>query len=309
MLIEVPWSRARDLVKSGRVTVDGRRIDDATVRPRVGAVVEVNPMGRRIGSLVLDDADVIHLDDEVIVVHKAAGALTVPTEEGERDTLVDRVKALLRSRGLDDDAVGIVHRLDRDTSGLVVFARNFNAKRALSEQFQAHSIARHYLALAHGRVTATTHDTMLIRDRGDGLRGSAGRPYPGQARRAKESGEAQRAVTHVVPIAELADATLVQCRLETGRQHQIRIHLAESGHMVLGESVYVRDHRGPKLAAPRLMLHATALGFTRPSGGWLSFVQAPPEDFTGTYARLTGKRAVMNEALASLRSALTEPSA
>jgi len=121
-------------------------------------------------------------------------------------------------------------------------------------------------------------------DRGDGLRGSHG-----SYRRARGDPppDAKRAITHVKPIAALRDATLVECRLETGRQHQIRIHLAELGHPLVGEKVYIRDYEGPKLDAPRAMLHARTLGFAHPRGGAkLAFERDPPEDFQATIESL-----------------------
>jgi 23S rRNA pseudouridine1911/1915/1917 synthase len=106
----------------------------------------------------------------------------------------------------------------------------------------------------------------LARDRGDGLRGS------------DEAGK--RAVTHIEPIARLRGATLIECRLETGRQHQIRIHLSELGHPLLGERVYIRDYRGATIKAPRTMLHALRLGFSHPrTGNAVRFEREPPEDF------------------------------
>lgn len=299
VMLGVPWGRARDLVKSGRVQLDGRRTDDAVVRIREGSLVHVDPSSRRIPSLALRKEDIVYIDDGLIVVDKEAGALTVPTEEGERDTVVDRVRAYLRSIGANDDEVGIVHRLDRDTSGLLCFARTFAMKRFLAEQFERHTVDRAYLAIAHGEVASRTFETMLVRDRGDGLRGSFSRPYPNQ-RKATPRGDpppdAQRAVTHIEHLASLNGASLIRCRLETGRQHQIRIHLAELGHALVGETVYIRDHRGARITAPRLMLHATMLGLDVPnSSSRLTFTRRPPEDLLGTFARLGGKKKVIDQ--------------
>jgi 23S rRNA pseudouridine1911/1915/1917 synthase len=176
-----------------------------------------------------------------------------------------------------DTALGVVHRLDKETSGLMVFARTADAKRKLASQFRAHDIDRVYHALAHGTVAATRVETHLVLDRGDGLRGSFGhfrRPRGGVPT------DAKRAVTHVTPLARLSGATLVECRLETGRQHQIRIHLSELGHPLLGERVYIRDYRGATIASPRLMLHARTLGFLHPrTGERVRFEREPPDDF------------------------------
>jgi 23S rRNA pseudouridine1911/1915/1917 synthase len=299
---DVPWSKARDLVKSGRVLVDARRIDDATTRVRAGQVITLRVDAPRVPQLALTDEEVVYVDQALVVVRKAAGVLTIPTEDNERDTLLDRVRAFVRlhrktTPGPRDDEIGIVHRLDRETSGLVVFARTLAAKRALAEQFEEHSIERRYLAIAHGRVHGQTVKTTLVKDRGDGLRGSFGRSFPQRKKGwpAEPPHDAQEAITHLEPLEMLpstgnAVATLVSVGLETGRQHQIRIHLAELGHPVLGESVYIRDFRGKKLAAPRNMLHATVLGLVHPSGRSLRFEWAPPEDFQRVLQRLRQPR-------------------
>lgn len=286
----VPWSRARDLVRSGRVHLDGKAATDPAVRLRAGQALEVWPEASRVPKLALRAEEVAYVDDDVLVVHKAAGTLAVPTEEGEKDTLSDRARAFLRAYGranaesARDDELGVVHRLDRDTSGLLVFARSFSAKKRLGEQFTAHTVERAYLALVHNRANSATHDTIFVRDRGDGLRGTFARPFPHGPKSfpARPPHEAQQAITHVEVLEALPKkgATLVRCRLETGRQHQIRIHLSEVGNMVLGETVYVREFRGKAIKAPRLMLHATVLGFLHPrTGAGMRFESPPPEDF------------------------------
>jgi 23S rRNA pseudouridine1911/1915/1917 synthase len=159
----------------------------------------------------------------------------------------------------------------------MVFALTLEAKRILADRFRAHDIERVYHAIAHGVVSAKRVETHLVTDRGDGIRGSYGhfrRPKGGIPP------EARRSVTHVTPIAPLAGATLVECRLETGRQHQIRIHLSELGHPLAGERVYIRDYAGPKIEATRPMLHARVLGFVHPrTGQRMSLEREAPEDF------------------------------
>jgi 23S rRNA pseudouridine1911/1915/1917 synthase len=272
------WSRARSLCTDGRVTVDGQRCVDAASRVAPGAVVVVDEQGPRIRTGPLTEGAIVHADRDLVVVDKPAGMLSVPDEPGTKGTLADFTRALLRALGRGQDtALSVVHRLDRDTSGLIVLARTAEAKRRLAAQFRAHDIERVYHAIAHGAVEATRVETLLVVDRGDGLRGSFGhfrRP------RGNPPADAKRAVTHVESIAALAGATLVACRLETGRQHQIRIHLAELGHPLVGESVYLRDYTGPRIRSPRAMLHAQTLGFVHPrSGERVLFRRDAPQDF------------------------------
>jgi 23S rRNA pseudouridine1911/1915/1917 synthase len=198
-----------------------------------------------------------------------------------------------------DTALGVVHRLDRDTSGLIVFTRTAPAKRALAARFRAHDIDRVYHAIAHGAVAAARMETYLLPDRGDGIRGSLGHPPrfalrgsfalgSGPARsyghfrgaRADVPADAKHAVTNLRPLRALAGATLVECRLETGRQHQIRIHLSELGHPLVGERVYIRDYMAERIESSRPMLHAFALGFVHPrTGERMAFEREAPQDF------------------------------
>ncbi len=273
------WSRARDLCTEGRVTVNGERCLDSALRVPPGAVVVVDERAPKLRPGALPESAIAYFDRDLVVVDKPAGMLSVAYEPGDKDTLVDCTRALLRRmRGRGSDrGLGVVHRLDKDTSGVMVFARTAEAKRILAAQFRAHDIERAYHAIAHGTVAAQRVETHLVTDRGDGIRGSYGhfrRPRGGNPP------EAKRSVTHLRPIAPLAGATLVECRLETGRQHQIRIHLSELGHPLVGERVYIRDYAGPKIESARPMLHARVLGFVHPrTGQRMSFEREAPDDF------------------------------
>ena len=150
---------------------------------------------------------------------------------------------------------------------------------------------RRYLAIAHGAPPEGTLESMLVANRGDGIRGSLGVFAAHAAPKGPPPG-AQRAVTRVRILERLARATLVECTLETGRKHQIRIHLAEAGCPVVGEAIYIRDFRGPPIPAPRPMLHAAVLGFTHPRTGRIVRVEdPPPEDFVAMAERLRGEGA------------------
>jgi 23S rRNA pseudouridine1911/1915/1917 synthase len=244
------------------------------------------PKSRREGRPALA-CSLVYADDQVAVVNKPAGLTTMrhdyeAAEFGRRAqrflprTLEDLLPSLLQGGG----RVRPVHRLDRDTSGLVVFARTPAAERHLGQQFRAHTIERRYLALVRGRAKSGRIESILVRDRGDGRRGSA--PQPGTG---------QRAVTHVQVVEELGDFTLIECRLETGRTHQIRIHLGERGTPLCGERVYDRPLHGRPVpdnsSAPRILLHAASLGFVHPATGRRMSWTAPlPTDMEEELQRL-----------------------
>jgi 23S rRNA pseudouridine1911/1915/1917 synthase len=311
------WSRVQKLVRGRQVLVHGNLCTDVARRLKDGEVVKVlevaaAPLPRA------DDVRVVHLDDDVVVVEKPTGVTTTRHHEETswpakrrqlQPTLEELVpeaiaKALTRRRrepraGARAAAtepprrrippVRAVHRIDRETSGLVVFARNVPASRILAEQFRAHTTHRRYLALVAGRMNAGTIRTRLIRDRGDGRRGST------------DTEEGKEAVTHVTPLEHFgADYTLVECRLETGRTHQIRIHMSETGHPVCGERVYAAPRRKgsrdeaaavqrllDESRAPRVMLHAAELGFVHPvSGATLRLTSPLPADMRKVLAGL-----------------------
>jgi 23S rRNA pseudouridine1911/1915/1917 synthase len=285
-LFGVSWGKARTWIEGGKVSVDGARTTASTARVAAGAVVALNERAARMRGGELADGDVVHVDAQVVVVEKPAGLSTIPYDDTEVDTLESRVRLWLerrlerrsKTRG-GRPTLGVVHRIDKETSGLVVFTRTWLAKQSLSSQFRQHTVHRRYLALAHGDVRSRTVRTFLVDDRGDGLRGSARGTPPTAAR---------EAITHIERLEGLGSvATLVACRLETGRTHQIRIHLSESGHPVVGEKVYARRFSGTLLDAPRLMLHAAELGFVHPSTeNEVRWERPMPADMAGVLERL-----------------------
>jgi len=285
------WSKAKELCSAGRVLVDGRPVLDPARRLSAGEKVEIRAQGpapkREPGLTDL----VAHLDADVVVARKPAGLLTVPFEREDRDTLLALTRVAMRriEGGKGSPTLRAVQRLDKETSGLVVFARTLAAQRDLQEQLGEHTVTRRYLAIVHGAAESAVHETLLVPDRGDGLRGSWGVFQPAPLGKPKPPAEAREAITRVTVKERLRGATLVACELETGRQHQIRIHLAEAGHPLVGETVYIRDWRGPRIPSPRPMLHAAVLGFVHPrTGKRLRFEEPAPEDFAAVLKRLRG---------------------
>jgi 23S rRNA pseudouridine1911/1915/1917 synthase len=273
------WREVKAWIAAGKVAVDGGVETRDGRRVTAGQSVELRRDARRLAAEPAG-LRIVHRDAQVVVVDKAAGIASVPYERGERGTALDIARTAVRRRG---EGAGrapllVVHRIDKATSGLVVYARTKLAERHLARQFRAHDVERTYLCVAHGRVKAARIESLLVPDRGDGLRGST-----------RRSGIGKRAVTHVEPVRELRGATLCRVRLETGKTHQVRIHLAESGHPLVGEDVYVRDFvraGGQPIESPRLLLHAATLGFVHPTTGErLRFESAPPADFEAVLRR------------------------
>ncbi len=306
--LALSWSAARRLVEQRRVRLAGSLCTDPARRVRPGQRLDVlDPASRpadrrrpdrspatrppvRPGGTGLSPV-IRHADEQVVVVEKPAGLTTMrhPDEAAEfgararrflPPTLADLLPALLaRERGGRPPQVRAVHRLDKETSGLVVFALTPEAERHLGRQFRAHTIDRRYLAVVRGRARPGRIESSLVRDRGDGRRGSGP--------------DGKRAVTRVRVLEELGDYTLVECRLETGRTHQVRIHLGESGTPICGERVYDRPLHGAPLPddsrAPRLALHAAELGFEHPVTGRRMLWKSPlSEDLVAFVKRLRG---------------------
>jgi 23S rRNA pseudouridine1911/1915/1917 synthase len=290
-LFEASWGKARGYIETGKITVDGAVVEDGLRPMRAGAEVRLDMQARRPRpERELPRGAIVYVDAHVVVVDKPSGISTVPYED-ERGTLDERVRAFLeakeKTRGARP-ALGVVHRIDKETSGIVVFTRTWLAKKSLSSQFRAHTTFRRYVAIVHGEAEKGTIRSHLVEDRGDGVRGSWELTKSGRMGR-KPPPTAQLAVTHVDVLEPLKGATLVECRLETGRTHQIRIHLSERGNPLVGERVYVRGFEGERIPAPRLMLHAAELGFVHPATQReMRFSREVPEDMARVLEELRG---------------------
>jgi 23S rRNA pseudouridine1911/1915/1917 synthase len=280
------WNDVRRLVETGKVRVTGEVVLDPAMRVAAGARVAVVMAAPRPREEVMGFR-VAFEDGHVVIIEKPAGVSSVPYERKDTGTALDLIRAHWRRVGKRATATPLytVHRLDKDTSGLLCFAKTRLAERALHDVFQRHTARREYVAVAHGRIESQRIESQLVADRGDGIRGST---------RRRDQPGAQRAVTHVTALRHLAEATLVRVRLETGRTHQIRVHLSEAGHPLVGETVYIRDllrAGGEPLPARRLMLHAATLGLPHPvTGEAIDLVAAPPPDFIETLEALGGSR-------------------
>lgn len=286
-------------IEHGGVKVDGV-VKKASDKLREGSRVAVEPEPPPSTEALAEDGiefDVVYMDDAVLVIDKPSGLVVHPARGHRSGTLVngllargifdapdgdeeidERPSVSVRAPGkggdLDRSRPGIVHRLDKGTSGLMVVARHPRAREHLKAQFAAHSIEREYVAICVGEVTEKTFDTLHGRHPTDRLRFSS----------KVKSGK--RAVTHVRPIERFGGhATYVSCRLETGRTHQIRVHLADNKTPILGDDLYGKTPKHPvvreaAVGIHRPALHARVLGFVHPiTGKHVRFEQAPPADF------------------------------
>jgi len=242
---------------------------------------------------------VVHEDHDLLVVDKAPELLTVPTDRGERYTLVDRVGEYVRRSGGGRGAFA-VHRLDRGVSGLLVFAKSPNIEQLLRDQFAARKPERRYVAIVAGRLKADTgaFRSYLATDK-------ALNRYSTDDR---EIG--QLAVTHYRVLERLADTTLVEVWLETGRRNQIRVHFAEAGHPVLGDPRYqAAAARHRQWPYERIALHAQTLGFEHPvTGRRMQFESRLPAELV-QFVNLSRSRAESGDAASETPPAGASPDA
>jgi len=283
-----PLSRARvqALIADGTVTLDGKPVTDAARKVKAGefftiripAPVAAAPLPQSIA------LDIVHEDDALIVVNKPAGLVVHPAAGNPDHTLVNALLAHCGEslRGIGGVArPGIVHRLDKDTSGLLVAAKTETAHEHLARQFAAHTIDRRYDALVWGLPKPATGT----------ITGDIGRSPHDRKKMAVVKRGGRKAETGYVTITSFTDiAAHIQCRLKTGRTHQIRVHMASIGHPLIGDPVYGKGRKpSTRMDAAlaralshfgRQALHAAVLGFIHPlSGDTVRFERAPPEDF------------------------------
>jgi 23S rRNA pseudouridine1911/1915/1917 synthase len=275
---DISRSYAQDLIKTGDV-----KVNDEVARPsrrvHAGDIVELAlpPVEEPVGlSKAYLPVPIVYENDDVIVFDKPAGIVTHPAPGHEHGTLVNVVRALRPDLELRDSArPGIVHRLDKDTSGLIVVAKNESTRRYLLHQWQDRSVVKRYTALVHGVIVENegTIDAPISRD-------------PNNRKRMWVVAGGRPAVTHFTVLERFRDATLVSIIIETGRTHQIRVHFTYIGYPLIGDQTYgARPFHYP---LDRQFLHATALTFNLPGGRPIEVETPLPPDL---HAVLTELRA------------------
>lgn len=277
LLPDLSRSYLQSLIDDGYVTV-AERTRKASYRLRAGEPivvlvpppVPIDPVAEAI------PLTVIYEDNAVIVIDKPAGMVVHPAPGHERGTVVNAILAHAPGVRINGSIrPGIVHRLDKDTSGLLIVAKDERALAILAAQFQARQTVKRYLALLDGEVEPNEGeiDVPIGRD-------------PRARQRMAALRDGRPAISHFRVLERFTGATLVEVRIETGRTHQIRVHCAFIGHPVVGDAVYGRQKLPVGIVIERQFLHAAELALTLPDGTWHDFVSPLPDDLAVVLAAL-----------------------
>lgn len=291
-------SRVQQALKEGYVRV-GEQIVKANYVVRPGDVIRFVMPYRRRGLEIIPQQiplDIVYEDDDVLVINKSAGMVVHPGHGHYEGTLVNALSyhlGISQDADAEDERMGVlVHRIDKDTSGLLAVAKNEAAQLKLAKQFFDHSIDRRYVAIVWGDVKDDegTIEGNIARDPSDRLRFKA---YDDET-------VGKRAITHYRVLERFGFVTLVECKLETGRTHQIRVHMSSIGHPIFNDERYGGNEirKGTIYSkyrqfiancfeiCPRQALHAKTLGFEHPvTGKWLQFDSEIPQDMTNLLAK------------------------
>jgi 23S rRNA pseudouridine1911/1915/1917 synthase len=278
---DLSWNRIRTAIAQGQVTVNDTPERDPAADVSPQSIVDYDPSRPALRHARLDLPRLFE-DDEVLVIDKPAGLLSVPTAPEAKDvedTVLRRVKEYARHLHGRGGYAGMLHRLDRDTSGALAIALTRPAHRLGRELFAGHRFERWYLAIVHGvpRRPAGTIEAAI-----------SDAYVSGRRRVVRETSEGRRAVTHYRVREAYRDAALLELELETGRQHQIRLHLQQLGHPLIGERVYSEERS--RVRAPRQMLHAWRLRFPHPTRSAIVAAEAAmPADMSKLCRRLSSE--------------------
>jgi 23S rRNA pseudouridine1911/1915/1917 synthase len=268
---ELSRSRLQALIREGAITLNGHTAKPRQALVLADRIIVTIPDPTPAEALPEDiPLDVLYEDDYLLVLNKASGLVVHPAAGNLTGTLVNALLHHCRGRLASIGGVerpGIVHRLDKDTSGCLVVAKTDPVHQSLTEQFSSRSVSKFYLAVVKGRppLDHGTIENQIARDPRNRQKMAVVLPPAGKT-----------AVTDYRVLNPMADSSLVECELHTGRTHQIRVHMREMGHPILGDPIYAKNTAG----AQRLMLHAWKLGFTHPASGEKVAFESPiPLDF------------------------------
>lgn len=276
------------LFDAGRIAVNGKTCTEKKYKASEGDEVEITVPEPEKLEVVPENIplDIVYEDDDVLVVNKPAGMVVHPAPGNYNGTLVNAIMYHCGDKLSSINGVirpGIVHRIDKDTSGLLMIAKNDRAHSSLSQQLSEHSITRRYRAIVYSNIKEDegTVDASIGRDPRNRLRNAViTEGMPGFE-------SARNAVTHYRVLERFGEFTLIEAALETGRTHQIRVHMSYIKHPLLGDELYgpAKNRQGAK----RQMLHAGKLGFVHPSTGeYIEFESPLPDDFEKVLSKLRG---------------------
>lgn len=273
-------SQAEKLIKDGKVLLGGKAVK-ASYKVQLNDTFEILVPEERIRTLEAENMplDILFEDTDLAVINKPAGLVVHPAAGHHHHTMVNALLYHIKdlSMGFHEERPGIVHRLDKETSGVIVIAKNNKTHEALAKNFRERTIHRIYWALVHGALKRPSGrvESFLAR-------------HPTQRKRYASAKEGKWSATNYLAKDSNKNISLVECKLETGRTHQIRVHMSEMGHPLIGDSLYGADRQNQKLSGPlqkiiksmtRIGLHAAELGFEHPVTGQQMLFKAPwPED-------------------------------
>ena len=275
--LDLTRSRVQKLIDDGMVTINGK-VAKSSAKVNEGEVLSVEIPELKPLEIVPEEIplNILYDDDDVIVIDKPKGMVVHPANGNYTGTLVNAIMSKFGDNLSGINGVirpGIVHRIDKDTSGVLVIAKNDKAHLKLAEQLKEHSMTRVYVAVVRGKLKEKV--------------GTIDAPIGRNPRDRKKMGvvaNGKRAVTHYKVIKELDDCSVIEVRLETGRTHQIRVHMSYIGHPLLGDSVYSNGKN--KYGFVGQALHAKILGFIHPSTGeYMEFSSNLPEEFEKLLAK------------------------
>lgn len=282
-------SYIKTLIDDGKITVNLAKVK-AGYKLKIGDSIDVEIVEKKPENIVAEDIplDIVYEDDDIIIVNKPKGMVVHPANGNYTGTMVNSLMNSHKDNLSSINGVirpGIVHRIDKDTSGILVVAKNDYAHKKLSEQFKVHSIKRKYIALVKGIIK---EDKLTI-DR------PIGRSIKDRKKMAVTEKNSRRAITHISVLKRFysSNVTLIEAELETGRTHQIRVHMAYLHHPLVGDEVYGK--KDSKFKVNGQMLHAKYLGFIHPtSGKFVEFDSPLPEYFSSILMSLGNREKAAN---------------
>ena len=286
---DITRSYIKNLIDEGKVLVNSKKVKSG-YKIKFNDSIDVEIVEKQAENIVPEDIplNIVYEDDDIIIINKEKGMVVHPANGNYTGTVVNSLMNSHKDSLSSINGVirpGIVHRIDKDTSGIIVVAKNDKAHKILADQFKIHSIKRKYIALVKG----------IIKEDNITIDKPIGRSAKDRKKMAITDKNSRRAVTHISVLKRFytSNVTLVEAELETGRTHQIRVHMASLHHPLVGDEVYGK--RDPKFKVEGQMLHAKYLGFNHPKDGrFVEFDSELPEYFSKILASLENKEKAAN---------------